>query len=400
MNLPRVILPLLLLALTGCDALGDDDDSAVEDPCAGVEAISGTTLQLAEFVTGLDKPVHLANAGDGTGRVFVVEQRGRIQSISRNGTVQPYLDLEDRVGYLPNGERGLLSVAFHPNFASNGRLFVDYTGLAPDGNTFVSEFVVTGDPLSDPPDKAGEIVLLEIPQPASNDNGGQLAFGPDGMLYIGTGDGGSSALGDPYGNGQNPGSLLAKVLRIDVDHEHPYTVPEDNPFVGEAGFRPEIYAWGVRNPWRFSFDRLTGDLWLADVGQDDLEEVDVVLPGDNCGWPAVEGHQCYEAGCDPSAFDAPVWVEPRPPSVAIVGGHVYRGCRMPDLRGVYLYSDYNYFNSPLKSLRWDGAEATAGPVDIEDTGTIIASFGEDEAGELYALDHDSGRVLKLVPGSE
>ena len=357
-------------------------------------------MQLAEFVTGLDFPVHLTHSGDGTGRVFVVEQRGRLQSISDNGTVQPYLDLEDRVGYIDDGQRGMLSLAFHPGFASNGRLFVNYTGLAPDGTTTISEFVVSGDPLSDPPDKASEIVLLEIAQPASNDNGGQIAFGPDGMLYIGTGDGGSSALGDPYGNGQNPDSLLAKVLRIDVDGDRPYAVPQDNPFVGDAAFRPEIYAWGLRNPWRFSFDRETGELWLADVGQDDVEEVDVVQAGGNYGWPAAEGDQCYEAGCDLSAYDAPHWVELSPPAVAIVGGHVYRGCRLTDLQGLYLYSDFNFFNSPLRSLSWDGSTASPGPVSMDQTNSVISSFGEDESGEIYALDHEAGRVLKIVPGQE
>ena len=357
-------------------------------------------MQLAEFVTGLDFPVHLTHSGDGTGRVFVVEQRGRLQSISDNGTVQPYLDLEDRVGYIDDGQRGMLSLAFHPGFASNGRLFVNYTGLAPDGTTTISEFVVSGDPLSDPPDKASEIVLLEIAQPASNDNGGQIAFGPDGMLYIGTGDGGSSALGDPYGNGQNPDSLLAKVLRIDVDGDRPYAVPQDNPFVGDAAFRPEIYAWGLRNPWRFSFDRETGELWLADVGQDDVEEVDVVQAGGNYGWPAAEGDQCYEAGCDLSAYDAPHWVEGHPPAVAIVGGVVYRGCRLTDLQGLYLYSDYNFYNSPLRSLSWDGSTASAGPVSLEETDILISSFGEDERGEVYVLDHEGGRVLKLESGQQ
>jgi glucose/arabinose dehydrogenase len=391
-------LLFLLLALAGCDdLLGDDDDTDNPDPCEGIEPISGTNVQLAEFVTGLDKPVHITHAGDSTGRLFVAEQRGRIQSISDNGTVQPFLDIEDRVGFLDNGERGLLSIAFHPGFASNGRLFVNYTGLAPDGNTFISEFVVTGDPLEDPPTKASEIVLLELEQPAPNDNGGQIAFGPDGMLYIGTGDGGSSALGDPYGNGQNKDSLLAKLLRIDVDGDRPYAVPDDNPFVGDADYRPEIYAWGLRNPWRFSFDRETGDLWLADVGQDEIEEVDVVQAGANYGWPVVEGDQCYEANCDLSAYDAPVWVETSPPSVAIVGGHVYRGCRMPDVHGLYIYSDYNYFDSPLHSLSWDGATAERGDLSRDSTDAVIASFGEDEAGEMYALDHENGRVLKLAP---
>lgn len=392
---PTRLLLLLALLLGGCEIL--DDEEPVPDPCEGIDPISGTDVQLAEFVTGLDLPVHITNANDGSDRLFVVEQRGRIQSISDNGTVQPYLDLEHQVGFMNNGERGMLSVAFHPDFASNGRLFVNYTGLAPDGNTFISEFTVAGDPASDVPDLESEIVLLEIEQPAANDNGGQIAFGPDGMLYIGTGDGGSSALGDPYGNGQNTQSLLAKVLRIDIDGDRPYAVPDDNPYVGDPDYLPEIWAWGVRNPWRFSFDSETGELWLADVGQDEVEEIDVVEPGANLGWPVVEGDQCYEANCDLSAYDPPVWTEYSPPAVAIVGGMVYRGCRMPDVQGLYLYSDYNYFDSPLRSLTFDGSTAEAGDLQIESTGSVLSSFGADEDGELYVLDHEAGRVLKIAP---
>ncbi len=383
---------LLLVLLLGCPT--EEEPPPEPQLCDGIETVSGTSVELVEWVTGVASPVHLTHAGDGTRRVFVVEQGGRIQAITQGGTVSEYLDISDRVHHLQ--ERGLLSVAFHPDFANNGRLFVYYTNPAPAGTTTVSQFRVTGDPLTDTPDPESEIVLLTQEQPAANHNGGQLAFGPDGYLYIGLGDGGGA--GDTYGNGQNPDTFLAKLLRIDIDGDAPYAIPADNPFVDDAAHRPETWAWGLRNPWRFSFDRVTGDLWLADVGQSDREEINVIDKGGNYGWSEVEGEICYSANCDLSDFDAPVWTYGRGVGISITGGFAYRGCKMPDLHGVYFYSDYNYFNSPLFSLNWDGSVATEGPVYIEQTNSFVSSFGEDEFGELYVLDHSLGRVLKLSPG--
>ena len=383
---------LALVLLLGCPA----EEEPPPDPqlCDDIDASSGTSVVLVEWLNGFSQPVHLTHAGDGTRRVFLVEQGGRIQVISPEGESSLYLDISDRVHNFQ--ERGLLSLAFHPDFASNGRLFVYYTNPAPDGTTTVSQFRVTGDTASDVPDVESEIVLLTQAQPAANHNGGQLAFGPDGFLYIGLGDGGGG--GDTYGNGQNPDTFLAKLLRIDIDGDAPYAIPADNPFVDDAAHRPETFAWGLRNPWRFSFDRQTGELWLGDVGQSDREEINVVEPGGNYGWPEVEGEICFTANCDPSAFDAPVWTYGRGVGISTTGGYVYRGCAMPDLHGTYFFSDYNYFDSPVFSLSWDGSTATEGPVFIEETGAVISSFGEDEYGEVYLLDHPGGRILKLTPG--
>ena len=398
----RLALLFALLAaavLVGCpgggqigedddDATADDDDAA--DPCEGVEQSAGTDVDLDVYASGLASPTFLTHSGDGTGRLFATEQSGRLKVIDAGGGVSTWLDLSSRVSGF--GELGLLSVAFHPGFASNGRLFVYYS--AGNSASTISEFVVDGDPLADAPELGGERVLLTQSQPAGNHNGGQLAFGPDGYLYIGLGDGGGA--GDTYGNGQNPDTFLAKILRIDVDSGSPYGVPADNPFVGDAAHREETWAWGMRNPWRFSFDRRTGDLWIADVGQSDWEEIDIGVSGGNYGWPETEGDHCYTSGCDLSAYEAPIFEYN---GISVTGGYVYRGCALPDLDGIYFYADYNYFDSPLYTLEEDGGEWGAGPVSIGSTGGAISSFGEDEQGEMYVVDHTSGRILKIVAGS-
>lgn len=388
---------VLLVACGSEPAPTDDDDSAVADPCAGVTASQGTDIRLLEVAAGFDRPTSLTHSADGTGRLFVTEQQGRVWSWRVGEQPVEYLDLSARVSALGGAgdERGLLSLAFHPDFASNGRLLLDYTGH-PEDETRVVELRVTGDPLVDAPDPATERLILSQEQPWENHNGGQLAFGPDGYLYVGLGDGGSA--GDPLGSGQDPVSWLGSILRLDVDGEQPYAVPPDNPFVEDAAFRPEIWAWGLRNPWRFSFDRGTGDLWIADVGQNRWEEVDIGRAGANYGWSQVEGPECYAPGCDLSAFEAPVYSYDHDAGIAITGGYVYRGCALPELRGTYLFSDYPYFTaSPLWSLSWDGAVATRGPVWVDDTGAGVAALGEDEQGELYLVDHVAGRILKIVP---
>ena len=376
------------------DTASDDDDStAAADPCAGVEQVKGTSVSLATVATGLSSPVHATHAGDGTGRLFVVEQSGRVISLADNGSgdESTWLNISSRVS--SGGERGLLSIAFHPSFESNGRSFVYYTRSG--GDVVVSEFTVSGNALSDSADSDSERVLLVADQPAGNHNGGQLAFGPDGYLYISIGDGGGA--GDTFGNGQRKDTFLSKILRIDVDSGDPYGIPADNPFVGDQEHLPETWAWGLRNAWRVSFDRETGLMWIADVGQNAWEEIHIGVAGGNYGWPEMEGNHCFNSGCDPSQYEPAVWEYPHSEGISLTGGFVYRGCVMPDLQGVYFFSDYNYFNSPLWSLTWNGTTASEGPVSLSKTGSLVSSFGEDEDGELYLCDHSGGRLLKIVP---
>lgn len=370
----------------------EDTPDAGPPPACSETPVGGTGIALTEVADELTAPVHVTHSGDGTRRLFVVEQTGRIVVLSAASEPSVYLDLTGRVS--TGGERGLLSVAFHPAFATNGRLFVYYTDAA--GDTVVAEFTVD-EPLTGTPTVESETLVLAQEQPAANHNGGQIAFGPDGYLYVGLGDGGGA--GDTFGNGQKPDTLLAKILRVDVDAESgPYGIPADNPFVDDASHRPETWAWGFRNPWRFSFDRETGELWAGDVGQNEWEEIDVVVAGANYGWPQAEGNHCYTEGCDLEAFTGAVWEYSHADGgVSVTGGHVYRGCRMPDLEGVYLFADFNYTDSPLWSLTWNGTTAAAGPVQLATTGALISSFGEDEEGELYVADIRGGRLLKIVP---
>ena len=375
---------------------GDDDDATSQpDPCAGVDPVAGTAVSLTTVASGLSSPVHATHAGDGTGRMFVVEQAGKVLAFTDNGSgdESTWLDIRSQVS--SGGERGLLSIAFHPSFASNGRFFLYYTRSG--GDVVISEFTVSGNPLSDAADSGSERILLVAEQPAGNHNGGQVVFGPDGYLYISIGDGGGA--GDTYANGQRKDTFLAKILRIDVDSGDPYGIPADNPFVNDPDHRPETWAWGMRNAWRLSFDRETDLMWIADVGQSAWEEIHIGVAGGNYGWPVMEANHCYQGSCDPSGFEPAVWEYSRSVGISITGGFVYRGCVMPDLQGVYFYSDYNYFDSPLWSLRWDGTNASPGPVDLSSTSSLVSSFGEDEAGEIYLCDHSGGRLRKIVPAS-
>ncbi len=343
---------------------------------------------LQAVVTGLESPVHLTHAGDGSGRLFVVEQAGVIRVI-RNGRAlpRPFLDIQSRV--ISGGEMGLLSVAFHPEYARNGRFFVNYTADSGSLRTVIAEYRV-----SDDPDVAGrsERVLLEIAQPYRNHNGGLNLFGPDRMLYIGMGDGGSG--GDPHNNGQRLDTLLGKLLRLNVSGAGPYEVPRDNPFVGRAGARGEIWAYGLRNPWRFSFDRSTGRLFLADVGQSAWEEVDLIEKGGNYGWRIMEGAHCFSpsSGCSTAGLQLPIAEYSREGGCSITGGYVYRGTRIRDLVGRYLFSDY--CSGRLWSLRESGGRWVM--EQLLETGLRVSSFGEDQAGELYIVDHQ-GAVYRIVP---
>ncbi len=351
-------------------------------------------LQFELIAADLDNPVFLTHAGDGSGRLFLVEQPGRIL-IWQDGEIlpEPFLDIRARVNDR-GWEQGLLGLAFEPAFLRTLRFYVNYTDL--QGNTVIARFQTS------PVDMqrslpASEERILVLRQPASNHNGGMILFGPDDMLWIGTGDGG--AAGDRFRNGQNPDSLLGKMLRIDVldPGAAPYAVPPDNPWVqalweGQA-VAPEIWAVGLRNPWRYSFDRDTGDLWIADVGQDAYEEVHWVrsdqAPGLNFGWPLMEGAHCFPLGtaCDETGLEMPVAEFPQTAGeCSITGGYVYRGSRTPQLQGRYIVGDF--CSGRIWMIGNEGTRDTPqwSQVLLADTDMSISSFGEDEDGELYLLD--------------
>jgi len=389
----------------GCSASCQIESAA--GLCAGVPTASGVQLASRLVVSGLVQPVHVGAPRLDPRRLFVVEQGGRIR-ILKDEVLLPdaFLDITSKVSCCQ--ERGLLSVAFHPDFKANGRFFVYYTNS--DGNLVIARYQVSADP--DVADPSSEQILLTIPHPTyGNHNGGQLAFGPDGYLYAGTGDGGGA--GDPFGNAQNTTALLGKLLRLDVNVESPpfYAAPPDNPFVapGNAG-RDEIWAYGLRNPWRFSFDRGSGDLYIGDVGQDTWEEVDVQPAGSaggvNYGWNVFEGRHCFAPTCPnpPDGFTMPVLEYTHNTACSITGGFVYRGCRMPDLRGTYFYSDYcECFMRTFQGVSGGDAQNRADrTAELRPGGgrtfDHIVSFGEDARGELYIVDYD-GEIFEIVPGS-
>ena len=385
----------LLLAIAGCS--GGSGSSPVSVPVpAGWPQIS-----LSPVAGAFAQPVHVTHAGDGSARIFVVEQAGRIRIIE-NGVVlpSPFLDISTKV--VCCGEQGLLSVAFPPGFASKGYFYVNYTGVpvapTPVAPTVVARYHVSaGD--ANMADPASEEVILTIPQPFTNHNGGQLAFGPDGYLYIGMGDGGSG--GDPLNNGQNPGTLLGKLLRIDVESgAAPYGIPPTNPFLGTAGYLPEIWALGLRNPWRFSFDSGTGDLYIGDVGQNSFEEIDFQPAGDpggrNYGWNIMEGAGCFNgAACNPAGLTLPVVTYDHSQGCSITGGMVYRGPGFPDLQGIYFYGDF--CSSRIWGLRQNGAGwETAVLLDAGNPPLNITTFGEDESGNLYVVNYANGDLLKIL----
>ena len=325
---------------------------------------------------------------DGSNRVVVVEQEGLI-SIFVNSPethqVTEFLDLTAKVSMRGN-EEGLLGLAFHPDYSTNGFFYVYYSATNPR-RSVLSRFTVSVDP--DRADPGSEFVLLEVPQPFSNHNGGALVFGPDGYLYIGVGDGGSG--GDPQRNGQNPTTVLGSILRVDVDNpsgNRNYGIPSDNPFAssgdGSGNPRPEIWAYGLRNPWRFSFDRATGDLWVGDVGQNAWEEIDVIERGGNYGWNILEGTHCFNpsSNCDSSGTILPVVeYDHGGGSCSVIGGHVYRGPTLPELAGVYVFADY--CSGMIWGIRTN--DRTAGVQLIASGARWISSFGEDAEGNFYVL---------------
>jgi len=360
--------------------------------CSAAPSGDATAVRFVEVARGLDRPVHLA-APRGDPRLFVVEQPGRVRIIKDGALLErPFLDL--RASIRLGSERGLLSIAFHPGYRTNGLFFVNYTDR--EGDTQIVRYRVSDDP--DVADRASAKTILSIEQPYSNHNGGLCVFGPDGMLYIGTGDGG--AANDPQGNGQNRASWLGKMLRIDVDHGDPYAIPRDNPFVDTPGVRPEIWALGLRNPWRFAFDPDDELLYIGDVGQNRYEEIDVTPAGAaglNFGWNIREGLHCLLRGdCLSEGLTDPALEYPHPEGCSVTGGLVYRGRAIPALVGHYVYGDY--CAGWIRSFRYQDGRASDAQEWRPPRDLAITSFGTDGAGELYVLSQD-GRIYRFAAGS-
>jgi hypothetical protein len=381
---------LSLVAVSACDAGGTGGPSAEPPPPDGPVPVA-----LQEVAAGLSFPLYLT-APPADPRLFIVEKGGAIR-IVKDGSLlpTPFLDLSARVS--TGSEQGLLGLAFDPAYATNGRFVVHYTDVS--GNTTVAAYRVSSDN-PDVADPTSEVTLLTVEQPFANHNGGQILFGPDGMLYIGLGDGGGG--GDPGGRGQSLADLLGDILRVDVTSGTGYTVPPDNPFVGQTGARPEVWSAGLRNPWRFSFDPATGDLYIADVGQNAWEEVDVVTAaagagrGANFGWAVMEGRHCYATvSCDTSQFTLPVLEYSHASGCSISGGYVYRGAAIPALQGHYFYADY--CSGWVRSFRLqDGQSVEPYQWPTLAPGGAVPSFGQDAAGELYVMSSE-GRVFRIVP---
>ncbi len=360
--------------------------------CVFQVAHADIALRLSEVASGLKNPLYLTSP-EGDPRLFIVEQAGRIRIIA-NGKLSstPFLDIAGKIK--SGGEQGLLSVAFHPNYANNGFLYVNYTDKG--GDTRIERYRVASNPDRADPDSAK--LLLKIEQPYANHNGGLNLFGPDGMLYIGMGDGG--AAGDPHGNGQNLKTLLGKMLRIDVNKGDPYAIPSDNPFIGRKDARGEIWASGLRNPWRYAFDRKESLLYIADVGQNKIEEINAVpaaQQGLNYGWNILEGSSCFSLlfspSCNKSGLVLPVLEYDHDQGCSVIGGFVYRGLAMPELAGHYFYSDY--CTGFLKSFKYaDGKLTEQRDWKVGEIGNVL-SFGEDAAGELYILTA-KGSVYRIV----
>ncbi len=386
----RLLLPNPLLCtafsllLTACPSDSEKGTGTPPTPVA---------LRVEPVASGLSNPLFLT-APEADSRLFIVEKPGRVRVVENGGLLSaPFLNLDGRISTV--GERGLLGLAFHPSYATNGFLYVYYTAL--NGDITVERYTRSANP--NVADAGSAHVILTVAHSSEdNHNGGMLAFGTDGKVYIGTGDGGGG--GDPDENGQDPSTLLGKLLRIDVDAGDPYVIPPDNPFVGTTGARGEIWAVGLRNPWRWTFDRTEGRLYVADVGQNAWEEVNVVsstAAGVNYGWDTMEGRHCYEpsSGCNQSGLMVPVLEYSHAEGCSVTGGFVYRGDEIPALHGTYFYADY--CDGWVRSFRYANGVATEQQDwNFGNLGSIL-SFGEDAAGELYILSAN-GTAYRVVEG--
>jgi glucose/arabinose dehydrogenase len=362
--------------------------------CAKAQDVTPLSIEFETFASGFTDPVGIYHAGDD--RLFVIEQStGEIIVLDASGaTLGTFLDIGNLIS--TGSERGLLGLAFHPQYASNGQFFVNYTNGA--GDTVIARYEVSGNP--NQADASSAQILLTIDQPFGNHNGGHIAFGPDGYLYIGLGDGGSQ--GDPLNNSQNGASLLGKMLRIDIDGGSPYSIPADNPFVGDAGVADEIWAFGLRNPWKFSFDRQTGDLWIGDVGQNEWEEINfqpaASSGGENYGWRCYEGPDSYNtSGCaSQNNYDFPVAAvtHSNPDNwCSVTGGIVYRGSQFPAMQGKYFFTDYCV--GAFYTLTQDGGGGFSQELVTGNAGFGYVAFGEDVNGELYAV-RINGTISRIV----
>jgi glucose/arabinose dehydrogenase len=387
MKIPSLFFILLLFAFNSCTQ---------PQPSETIETELGNYEVIVAFPNlSFTRPVDFQHAGDNSNRIFVVEQAGVIsvfENVPASTVKKVFLDIKNKVDDSGN-EEGLLGLAFHPHYNVNGYFYVNYTASNPD-RTVISRFTMSSaDP--DTADPSSELIILEFAQPYSNHNGGQVSFGPDGYLYIAVGDGGSG--GDPQGNGQNRATLLGKILRLDVDREEGgrhYAIPSDNPFVNNSdGYRKEIYAYGLRNPWRLSFDPENGRLWAGDVGQNAYEEIDIIEKGGNYGWDAMEANHCFEpsSGCNSSGLKIPIWEYGRSEGVSVTGGFVYRGPTLKELTGKYLYADFG--SGRIWALDYSNLSK---PINSEllKADFNISSFGVDQNNELYLCAFDN-KIYRL-----
>jgi len=353
-------------------------------------------LSLTKIAGGFTSPVGMASPRDGTGRIFVIEQGGKVRIIKNNTVLdRPFISISEKVDGLniAYSEKGLLGIAFHPEYRTNRRFYLYYSapykGSGYDHKSILAEYRAS----ESNPDEAeqGEKIILEILQPESNHNGGCIEFGKDGFFYIGLGDGGGA--GDRHGdtgNSQNLNTLLGKILRIDVDNADPYSIPPDNPFVNHPGAKPEIWAYGLRNPWRFSFDRVTGRLFCGDVGQDQYEEINIIEKGKNYGWRIMEGNHCFNppSGCNTTGLTPPVDEYSHKEGISICGGYMYRGMHYPSLHGYYLFGDWSgkmFYLRQQPDYSWLRGEIHVDGKNHNDIGAKINSMGEDESGDVYVI---------------
>lgn len=389
LTLTLMLAVATLLNLAACTMEGTGTVSPVPN---------SPSYELEPAFPHLDLPglLQIAYPADGSNRLFAVLKEGQIVAFENSPDVpaaQTFLDIRGRVN-AQGSEEGLLGLAFDPDYRNNGYFYVNYTASNPRRSVISRFSTDTQNPAA--ADPGSELVFLEVAQPFANHNGGQLAFGPDGYLYIGLGDGGGA--GDPFGNGQDTSTLLGSILRIDVsslDSTGTYGIPPDNPFAGDGTARGEIWAYGLRNPWRFSFDRLSGELWAGDVGQNSYEEIDIIKPAGNYGWNIMEGFHCFRgSGCDTGGLELPIVEYDHSQGCSVTGGYVYRGSQLPSLYGAYIYGDY--CSGKVWSLRRSDGQVTENFELVKDPppGLEISAFGEDQAGELYILSL-GGQIYRL-----